>query len=91
MLDIYLDELEKLDEEHEADLPAEKTLAPIMVLQKESPTKSIRKEAQVVLNDKRVRGWLGLADGGADSEAEQKGRREDHGDDADGGWDGFED
>jgi ribosomal RNA-processing protein 1 len=58
LLDIYLDELEKVDEEYEADIPAERLLAPYVMLQKECPTKIVRQRAKEILDDERVRKWL---------------------------------
>jgi ribosomal RNA-processing protein 1 len=93
MLDIYVDELEKLDDEHEAELPVERLLAPIMVLQKGCPTKSIRKQAKEVLEDERVRNWLGLGDvedaeanEGAGEDAMPQGQE----DDDEGDWKGID-
>jgi ribosomal RNA-processing protein 1 len=91
ILDIYLDELEKVDDEDE--VPAEKLLAPFMVLQKKSPTKTVRERAKSLLQDDRVRKWLGLEDavetaGKENKEAQTNGRNEDK---VDGSWDGFED
>jgi ribosomal RNA-processing protein 1 len=86
MLDIYPDELEKVDEEYEAEMPAEKLLAPLMTLQKDCPTRTVREQTKEVLNDERVRKWLGLeeAEGGADKEAQEE--------NGDGGaWYGIED
>jgi ribosomal RNA-processing protein 1 len=58
MIDIYVDELEKVEEE-EKSWPIEKLLAPLQALGKESPTKSIRERAKVALEDDRVKAWLG--------------------------------
>ena len=95
MLDIYLDELEKVDEEHEADIPAEKLLDPLMVLQKECPTRTLRLRAKEVLEDERVLSWLGLSDaqssGVTESAEKPSARREQNDDDDDGDWNGIED
>jgi ribosomal RNA-processing protein 1 len=58
MIDIYVDELEKVEDEEES-WPVDKLLAPLQALGKESPTKSIRERVKVALDDERVRVWLG--------------------------------
>lgn len=94
ILDIYLDELEKVDDEHEADIPAEKLLAPLMVLQKECPTRTIREQAKEVLQDQRVRKWLGLEDAKEEARTGQRAQEaaeQAQDDDDKGNWGGFED
>lgn len=94
VLDIYVDELEKVDDENEADLPAESLLAPIAVLSKECPTKSIRRQAKEVLADPRVRSWLGVEDDALEAGEEDEGEEQQASKAKDGGadwWGGFED
>jgi ribosomal RNA-processing protein 1 len=90
MLDIYLDELEKIDDEYEAEIPAEKLFAPFVALQKNCLTRTVRERAKELLEDERVRKWLGLPDtdedeGGTNDKASTKSNKT--GDD----WGGFED
>src|ERR1700712_380647 len=59
VIDIYVDELEKIDEGTEADMPVEILLAPLRTLVKEGPTKIVRERVKEVLDDDRVRAWLG--------------------------------
>jgi ribosomal RNA-processing protein 1 len=59
VIDIYVDELEKVDEETEAEMPVETLLAPLRSMVKESPTKIVREKVKEVLEDDRVRAWLG--------------------------------
>jgi ribosomal RNA-processing protein 1 len=59
VIDIYVDELEKVDEETEADMPVEVLLAPFKNLVKESPTKIVRMKVKEALEDDRVKAWLG--------------------------------
>jgi hypothetical protein len=58
MIDIYVDELEKVEDENKS-WPIEKLLAPLQTLGKMSPTKSIRERVKVALEDERVKVWLG--------------------------------
>lgn len=94
MLDIYLDEMEKVNEEHEADIPAEKLLAPIRALQKDCPTKNIRRQAKEIIRDERVREWLGVEDEEEAQVADEKSKKQDaeQQEEEDGGdWSGFDD
>jgi len=92
MLDIYLDELEKVDDEYEADIPAEKLLKPVMIVLKDCPTKSIRKRAKEELADDRARKWLGLEVDEQQDNREAATKTPEAEDGADGGdWSGFED
>jgi ribosomal RNA-processing protein 1 len=93
ILDIYIDELEKVDDENEADLPAEEFLAPIAVLSKECPTKSIRRQAKEVLADPRVRNWLGVEDDelAVEDEESEGNQQTSEAENGGGDWGGFED
>ena len=59
VIDIFVDELEKVDEETEAEMPVEILLAPLRSMVKKSPTKVVRERVKEVLEDDRVRTWLG--------------------------------
>jgi ribosomal RNA-processing protein 1 len=59
VIDIYVDELETVDEGTKADMPVEILLAPLRTLIKDSPTKIVRERVKEVLDDDRVRAWLG--------------------------------
>lgn len=89
LLDIYLDEVEKVDDEHEADIPAKELLAPVVALRKECPTKSIRMQARQVMEDERVRRWLSLQKEGGQSESTDGEGQQSGGRTPD--WGGFDD
>lgn len=71
VIDIYVDELEKIDEETDADMPVETLLAPLRGMVKESPTKIVRNRVKEVLEDDRVRAWLGEEAGKGEQEEEE--------------------
>lgn len=79
IIDIYVDEMEKVSREFEGEIPAEQLLAPLVSLQKESHTRAVKERAKEALEDERVREWLGL------------GPVEKQQDEEAGGWGGFED
>ncbi|OCL05110.1 nucleolar [Glonium stellatum] len=57
VLDIYVDELDKIDEKREGKMPLERLLRPLQVLEKESLMKAVRKRAQEALEDERLKNW----------------------------------
>lgn len=87
VLDIYVDELEKImpeEEEKWADVPVEEMLAPVKKMTMESPTKAVRLRAREVMGDERVKRWLGVEEevGEVEENAEEE---------EDGGFVGFDD
>jgi ribosomal RNA-processing protein 1 len=57
VLDIYVDELEKVGGDQWEDEILRKLLEPVEKLQKESKTKSVRKSAKETLDDDRLKTW----------------------------------
>lgn len=57
VIDIYIDELDVVDEKREGKMPLEKLLKPLRSIASESPTKSIRSRAQEALDDERLKVW----------------------------------
>ncbi|KAL1629868.1 hypothetical protein SLS56_005137 [Neofusicoccum ribis] len=58
VIDIYVDELDKVDEAREGDLPLEKVLAPLRELGEKSVTKVVRKNVKEALEeDERLEDW----------------------------------
>lgn len=57
VLDIYVDELDKVDEKREGKMPLEQLLGPVQALEKESPMKVVRKRAKEALEDERLKNW----------------------------------
>ena len=59
VIDIYVDELEKVDalvEEEGSEVPLELLLEPLRILAKDSPTKPVRRKAKEALEDERLPG-----------------------------------
>lgn len=69
VIDIYIDELEKVDEETDAEMPVETLLEPLRAVVRESPTKIVRNKVKEALEDDRVKTWLG-------EEVEEDGEKE---------------
>lgn len=69
VIDIYIDELEKVDEETDAEMPVEMLLEPLRAVVRESPTKIVRNKVKEALEDDRVKTWLG-------EEVEEDGEKE---------------
>jgi len=63
VIDIYVDEMERFDDDESSVMPIEKLLAPLRVLRKENPTKSVRERAKGALEDVRVMKWEEQAKG----------------------------
>ncbi|KAL1646890.1 hypothetical protein SLS58_003025 [Diplodia intermedia] len=58
VLDIYIDELDKVDEAREGDLPLEQVLAPLRELGEKSVTKAIRVRVKETMEeDERLKDW----------------------------------
>jgi ribosomal RNA-processing protein 1 len=84
VLDIYLDELEKVAGDKADELPLDKLLEPVQKLAKESKVKSVRNAAKEVLDDDRLKKWRGeevdeeMKDGEEEAEEDKE-------------WGGFDD
>ncbi|KAF2199931.1 hypothetical protein GQ43DRAFT_397563 [Delitschia confertaspora ATCC 74209] len=85
VLDIYVDELEKVAGEKVEEMPLERLLEPLRKLEKESKTKAVREAARNALRDERVRRWMGEESEKGESEDEEM--EEGSGDE----WGGIED
>lgn len=57
VLDIWVDELEKIDEEHKVDVA--KVMAPVKLLGEKTQTKSVRVRAEEAAEDARILSWNG--------------------------------
>ncbi|KAI9655313.1 MAG: hypothetical protein M1821_005460 [Bathelium mastoideum] len=57
VMDIYVDELDRVDPERKGLMPIKNLLRPIKLLKKQSHTKAIRVRAQEVLSDERLADW----------------------------------
>ncbi|KAJ9647775.1 hypothetical protein H2199_001549 [Coniosporium tulheliwenetii] len=63
VIDIYVDELDKVDADRDGHMPLEQLLRPLMALRKESPTKAVRTRVKEALEgDERLRDWNGKGD-----------------------------
>jgi len=58
-LDIYVDELDRVDDKKDGTLPIQLLLRPIKTLASKSLSKTVRKRAQETLDDERLEAWLG--------------------------------
>jgi ribosomal RNA-processing protein 1 len=56
-IDIYVDELDQIDRKRDPKFPLETLLEPLRILQKSSPTKSVRTRAKEALADDRLQDW----------------------------------
>ncbi|KAL9074148.1 MAG: hypothetical protein Q9157_004496 [Trypethelium eluteriae] len=61
VLDIYVDEMDKVDAKRERMLPIEDLLGPVKELGVQSPTKAIREAVKDTLRDERLVIWRGKA------------------------------
>jgi ribosomal RNA-processing protein 1 len=83
ILDIYVDELEKVaGEKIDADV-LEKLMEPVRKLSKESKVKSVRNAAKEVLNDDRLKVWRGEKVGNGEDDEMKEGEDDE--------WGGIED
>ncbi|KAI9844228.1 MAG: hypothetical protein M1837_005734 [Sclerophora amabilis] len=74
VIDIYVDELDKLDTPRSGEVPLLALLEPLRKLQLESPTKSVRLRVKAALADERLLDWEGGDDGGGEKDrAKQSG------------------
>lgn len=95
VLDIWVDELEKVDGEDKKDAPVEEVMKPIRKLQKETLVKSVRMRAKESLEDERLvegKRWRTAEDGPANDGKDQDEEMDDEdgqvmGDDDFGGFD----
>lgn len=76
VVDIYVDELDKVDAQREGALPLERLLRPLRELAARSPTKVVRKRVKEALDDERLRDWQGQARAQDESEDEVDGDHE---------------
>jgi ribosomal RNA-processing protein 1 len=63
VIDIYVDELDRVDEKREGKMPLEVLLEPLRTLGKESPTKPVRERVNETLEDERLQNWNETAQG----------------------------
>lgn len=57
LIDIYVDEMDKVDTPRTGKLPLDSLLEPLKILKQKSPTKAVRSRAVDALRDKRLAGW----------------------------------
>lgn len=75
VVDLYVDELDKADEDSSA--PLERLIAPMRKMAKESPNKAARKRTAEALDDARLDSWKTRKEIGEDSEDEEEEEGED--------------
>ncbi|KAI9829701.1 MAG: hypothetical protein M1826_005444 [Phylliscum demangeonii] len=57
LMDVYVDEMDRVDTPRTGEMPVELLLEPLRRLMQESPTKAIRKQADRLLKDERLARW----------------------------------
>jgi ribosomal RNA-processing protein 1 len=57
IIDIYVDELDKVDTPRNRNLPIDVLLGPLRNLETESPTKAVRLKVKEALEDARLSDW----------------------------------
>lgn len=75
VIDLYVDELDKADEDSTA--PLEKLLAPMRRMGKDSPNKTARKRVAEALDDARLGNWENRRNIGEESEEDEEEEGED--------------
>lgn len=73
VLDVYVDELDKVDAYREGKMPLELLLRPVRTIEKESRTKAVRKRAKEALDDERLVNWNGDDMEGVSKTGKEKG------------------
>jgi len=86
VVDLYVDELDKADEDSTA--PVERLIAPMRKMAKDSPNKAARKRTTEALDDARLGNWKSRKEIAEESE-EEEGENEEEGEDGEFG--GFDD
>lgn len=91
VLDIWVDEMDRVDRKREGKMPVDVLLEPVRKLEAESVSKKVRERAREALEDERLRNWNG--EGGAREEGVDRDDGEDES--QDGGdekeWEGIDD
>src|ERR1051326_6961753 len=62
VIDIYVDELDRVDEKRQGGMPLDVLLEPLRTLGKESRTKPVRERVKEALEDERLENWNGLVE-----------------------------
>lgn len=90
VLDIYVDELDKVDAKREGNIPLDVLLTPVRELEKGTSTKAVRQRAKETLEDDRLVDWNGDGKTAVEENDESNGLRveEEDEDDEWGGIDG---
>ncbi|KAF7846303.1 hypothetical protein BT93_L4649 [Corymbia citriodora subsp. variegata] len=93
VMDVYVDELEKVDKERVA--PIEELLKPLRKMEKDGMTKVIRKRAAEALDDERIREWTGEEPSDDDKDDDEAGKsvqlEDDEEEEDNGDFEGFDD
>lgn len=85
VIDIYVDELDKMDTERNA--PLETLMRPLRKLGKESPTKAVRSRVKEALDDDRLSDWKGEKVNDEDTDGDAANGTQGRDDDEFGGFD----
>jgi ribosomal RNA-processing protein 1 len=69
-LEVYVDELDRVDEKKEGTLPIEKVLRPIKNLGSKTLSKTVRTRVKETLEDERLKAWSGEKESAAQEDKE---------------------
>ncbi|KAI9834230.1 MAG: hypothetical protein M1819_003068 [Sarea resinae] len=81
VIDIYVDELDKVDRPRSGDMPLERLLEPLRKLEKESATKAVRQRTRETLTDDRLADWTKEEEDPVEEDTEEDKNKE---------WGGFD-
>jgi len=73
VVDVYVDELDRVDRAREGEMPIEVVLGPLRRLGRESLNKVVRAKVEEALGDERLKDWLGEGESNAEDEEEWNG------------------
>ncbi len=83
VLDIYVEELDRVDTPRCGGLPLDLLLGPLRMIEKESPTKAVKVRAKEALADERLKDWeyvsVGENGDGKSGEEDDEGRGDEWG------------
>ncbi|KAK7536126.1 uncharacterized protein J3D65DRAFT_627513 [Phyllosticta citribraziliensis] len=89
VVDIYVDELDKVDEKREGNMPLDEVMAPLRELGEKSVTKAVRQRVKETLDDeaKKLRNWNKVGEESEEEDEDENGEQEDQDEE----WGGIDD
>ncbi len=89
VIDIYVDEIDQVDQQRSSELPLDLLLEPLRQMQERSPTKAVRDRAKEALDHERLKGWSSSE--AMATEQASLGDRVEEEEEGDVAWEGFDD